>query len=98
MKNTLLPKFYAALVPVGEIGTVGGTTVLEDTAGGRIILRDRPEDGADHASTARLAMLPGAVPAGSALFGLMFYDEGDRSLCLHPCSVVTPDQIIRLQF
>jgi hypothetical protein len=98
IKNTLAPKFLAALVPVGALGKVGEAFVLEDPAGGRIVLRDRPEDGADHASTARLAMLPGAVPAGSALFGLMFYDEGDRSLCLHPYSVVTPDQIIRLQF
>ena len=98
IKNTLAPKFLAVLVPVGALGKVGETFVLEDPAGDRIVLRDRPEDGPDHASTARLAMLPGAVPAGSALFGLMFYDEGDRSLCLHPYSVVTPDQIIRLQF
>ena len=98
IKNTLAPKFLAVLVPVGQLGKVGEAFVLEDPAGARIVLRDRPEDGADHASTARLAMLPGAVPAGSALFGLMFYDEGDRSLCLHPYSVVTPDQIIRLQF
>ena len=98
IKNTLAPKFLAVLVPIGQLGKIGDAFVLEDPAGGRIVLRDRPEDGPDHASTARLAMLPGAVPAGSALFGLMFYDEGDRSLCLHPYSVVTPDQIIRLQF
>ena len=98
IKNTLAPKFLAVLVPVGALGKVGEDFVLEDPAGDRVVLRDRPEDGPDHASTARLAMLPGAVPAGSALFGLMFYDEGDRSLCLHPYSVVTPDQIIRLQF
>ena len=98
IKNTLAPKFLAVLVPIGQLGKIGDAFVLEDPAGGRIVLRDRSEDGADHASTARLAMLPGAVPAGSALFGLMFYDEGDRSLCLHPYSVVTPDQIIRLQF
>lgn len=98
IKNTLAPKFLAVLVPIGQLGKIGDAFVLEDPAGARIVLRDRPEDGADHASTARLAMLPGAVPAGSALFGLMFYNEGDRSLCLHPYSVVTPDQIIRLQF
>lgn len=98
MKNTLLPKFYAALVPVGEIGTVGGTTVLEDTAGGRIILRDRPEDGADHACTGRLAMLPEGVPAGSALFGLIFYDNADRTICLHPYSLVTRANTIRLLY
>ena len=72
--------------------------MLEDPAGARIVLRDRAEDGADHASTARLDMLPEPVPAGSALFGLMFYDEADKSICLHPYSVVTPARVIRLQY
>ena len=98
IKNTLAPKFLAVLVPIGRLGKVGEDFVLEDFAGTRIVLRDRPEDGSDHASTARLTMLPEELPAGSALFGLMFYDERDRSLCLHPCSVVTQDKIIRLLF
>ena len=98
IKNTLAPKFLAVLVPVGALGKVGEDFVLEDPAGDRIVLRDRPEDGPDHASTARLAMLPEALPAGSALFGLMFYHEGDRSLCLHPYSVVTPEKVIRLLY
>ena len=98
IKNTLAPKFLAVLVPVGALGKVGETFVLEDPAGDRIVLRDRPEDGPGHACTARLAMLPEEVPAGSALFGLMFYHEGDRSLCLHPYSVVTPEKIIRLLY
>ena len=98
IKNTLAPKFLAVLVPVGALGKVGEDFVLEDPAGDRVVLRDRPEDGPDHASTARLAMLPEALPAGSALFGLMFYHEGDRSLCLHPYSVVTPEKVIRLLY
>ena len=98
IKNTLLPKYMAVLVPIGQVGTIGETFVLEDPKGGRIVLRDRREDGADHASTARLTMLPEAVPAGSALFGLMFYDEADKTICLHPYSVVTPEQIIRLLY
>ena len=97
-KNTLLPKFAPMLLPVGRVGTVGDAFVLEDPAGGRIVLRDRPEDGADHASTARLTILPEKIPAGSALFGLLFYDETDRTICLHPYSVVTPEHIIRLQY
>ena len=71
---------------------------LEDPAGDRIVLRDRPEDGPSHASTGRLAFLPEEVPAGSALFGLMFYDGRDKALCLHPYSVITPDEILRLQY
>lgn len=98
MKNTLLPKFAAVLVPIGAVGTVGESFVLEDPKGGRIVLRDRLEDGLDHASTGRLAMLPEAIPAGSALFGLLFYDEADKTICLHPYSVVTRERIIRLQY
>ena len=98
IKNTLAPKFLAVLVPAGRLGKVGEELVLEDPTGGRVVLRDRPEDGADHACMARLEMLPRPVPAGSALFGLMFYDETDRSLCLHPYSIVTPGEIVRLMY
>ena len=97
-KNTLLPKFAPALLPVGRVGTIGDAFVLEDPKGNSIVLRDRREDGPDHASTARLAMLPEKIPAGSALFGLMFYDGADRTVCLHPYSLVTPERIIRLQY
>jgi len=96
MKNTLLPKYIPALLPVGQIGTVGGDLVLEDRLGNRILLRDRREDGADHASAERLASL--SLPKGSALFGLVFYDEADRRICLHPYSAATPEQIVRFQY
>ena len=98
IKNTLAPKFLAVLLPIGTLGKVGDGFVLEDGTGARLALRDRPEDSADHACVERLGMLPRAVPAGSALFGLMFYDGRDKALCLHPYSVVTPDEIIRLQY
>ena len=98
IKNTLLPKFLPVLVPVGRVGAVEGAFVLEDPAGGRVVLRDRPEDGAGHASTARLSSIPGGIGQGDALFGLLFYDHGDRSLCLHPYSVVTPARVIRLHY
>ena len=98
IKNTLLPKFLPVLVPVGRVGAVDGTFVLEDPAGGRVVLRDRREDGPGHASTVRVAALPGGLGQGDALFGLMFYDGADRSLCLHPYSAVTRSRIIRLQY
>lgn len=98
IKNTLAPKFLAALLPIGQLGKIGEEYVLEDPAGERIALRDRPEDGSGHACTQRLGMLPKRLSAGSALFGLMFYDGRDRSLCLHPYSVVTPKNVIRLQY
>ena len=96
IKNTLAPKFLGVLLPIGRLGTIGDSFVLEDPAGDRIVLRDRP--GSVASCTVRLAALPREVPAGSALFGLMFYDEGDRSLCLHPYSVVTRSEILRLEY
>lgn len=98
MKNTLLPKFIPSLIPIGQIGIVGDATVLEDPAGNRIVLRDRREDGVDHASVHRLEALPMELPAGSAIFGLVFYDAADHRICLHPYSIVTPDRMIRLQY
>ena len=93
IKNTLLPKFLAVLVPIGRLGAVGEAFVLEDPKGARIVLRDRP---GEDPCAARLSMLE--LPAGSALFGLMYYHEGDRSLCLHPFSLVTPAEVVRLQY
>lgn len=98
MKNTLLPKYIPALTPVGQIGIVGESTVLEDPAGNRIVLRDRREDGADHGSVHRLQALPMDLTGGSAIFGLVFYDSADHRICLHPYSIITPDRIIRLQY
>lgn len=98
MKNTLLPKFLPAMLSIGRIGTVGDALVLEDPTGERIVLRDRREDGADHASVTRLRQYPGEIPVGSGLFGLVFYDGTDRRICFHPYSVVTSDGIIRLQY
>ena len=98
IKNTLAPKFLAVLLPAGKLGRIGDEYVLEDPQGGRIALRDRPEDGPGHACVERLGMLPREIPAGSALFGLMFYDGRDKALCLHPYSVITPDEILRLQY
>lgn len=98
IKNALAPKFLAVLVPVGRLGKIGAEFVLEDPNGNRILLRNRPEDGSDHACVERLDMLPRELPAGGALFGLMFYDGRDKALCLHPYSVVTPEEIIRLQY
>lgn len=97
-KNTLLPKFMPALVPIGALGRVENTIVMEDSAGARLELRDRREDGAEHASVERLLSLPVIPEAGDALFGLVFYDETDKHICLHPYSVITANEIFRLQY
>ena len=98
MKNTLLPKFIPALIPVGNIGWVGDTLVLEDPAGSRMVLRDRREDGIDHGTVDRLIKLPYEITDGCAVFGLVFYDGQDRRICLHPYSLVTPEGVIRLLY
>lgn len=98
MKNTLLPKFIPALIPVGKLGRAEDTFVLEDPAGNRIVLRDRKEDGQDHNCVDMLKRLPYEISAGSAIFGMVFYDASDRRICLHPYSFVTPDAVIRLLY
>ena len=94
----LLPAYVPALVRVGTVGYAERTLVLADGEGGRIALRDRREDGEDHASVFRLTALPRPPEAGDALFGLIFYDETDGKYCLHPYSVVRADGVVRLQF
>lgn len=98
MKNTLLPKYIPAMIPVGRVGRVEDALVLEDPAGNRILMRDRYEEGTDHGTVGKLSVLSTTIPEGSTLFGLVFYDETDHRICLHPYSVVTPEQIIRLQY
>lgn len=98
MKNTLLPKFIPALIRVGKLGSMEGTFVLEDPAGERIVLRNRPEDGEDHGTLERLVNLPCTVDTQSAVFGLVFYDSRDHRICLHPYTLVTTDAVIRLLY
>ncbi len=99
IKNTLSPKYAGVLLPYARLCRAGGETVLEDPAGARIVLRDREEDGNDHRTTARLAMLPDAAMLENQLmFGLLFYDETDRRICVHPYSLLTENQIVRLQY
>ena len=98
MKNTLLPKFIPAMIPVGKLGRAEDAVVLEDPSGSRIVLRDRREDGQDHNCVDGLKNLPCKIPVGSAIFGLVFYDAADRRICLHPYSLVTQDAVIRMLF
>ena len=98
LKNPLSPPAVPVLITVGAIGTVNRSPVLADREGTRIALRDHGKDGADLASTSRLFSLPVLPAEGNALFGLMFYDEDARQLALHPYSLVTENDIIRLQY
>lgn len=98
IKNTLSPKYAAMLLPFSQIGTCGGQAVLEDASGGRILLRDMPGDPSLR-SLYRIFMLPDAgILKDNCLFGILFFDESDRRICIQPYSIVTKDDIIRLQY
>lgn len=98
LENPLLADTVPVLIRVGTLGIVDGRFVLEDAIGGRIVLRDRSDDSSTPASVRRLAALPEAAAEGDALFGLLYCDDADGRLCLHPYSLITADRIIRLQF
>ncbi|NCE64773.1 SWIM zinc finger family protein [Pseudoflavonifractor sp. 524-17] len=99
IKNTLSPKYAGVLIPYARIGAVDGEAVLEDPAGQRIVLMDQPEAGEDHRCVHRLALLPdGGMLEDGVVFGVMFYDAVQRTLCLHPYSLITGTQIVRLQY
>lgn len=97
-KNTLAEKYRPALLSVSALGCVGDTPVLADAAGSRIVLQNRPQDGADHAAVETLRHLPLVPGAPCAVFGLLFCDEAAHAVCFHPYSVVTPERVIRLLY
>lgn len=99
IKNTLAEKYLGVAVAYNRIGKVGDEMVLEDEKGQRIVLRNRPTEGEDHDSISKLFWLPnGEWLEHQVLFGLMFYDSTDGTICLHPYSILTNQQIIRLQY
>ena len=96
MKNTMLPKFIPAIIQVGRIGKTGNALVLEDPCGNRIQLRNRAEEGADHETLHHISAI--GESENCAVFGLVFYDEADNRICLHPYSLITAEKIIRLHY
>lgn len=98
LREPLLLGIVPTLLAVRSMGFVDGVPVLEDDEGTRIVLRDRSEDGSELASVWRLTALPTPPAEGDAIFGLIYYDEADHRLCLHPYSLVTANDIVRLQF
>ena len=92
-------KYAAALLAFQTIGRVGEQLVLQMEDGLSITLRDRREDGEDHASVGKLTYLAGMDQGQErVIFGLIYYDRAEASLCLHPYSLITKEQIIRLQY
>ena len=99
IKNTMSEKYVPVLLAFDVIGKVEDQFVLQMENGERIVLRDRAEDGSDHRSVYKLDWLMSSKwQRGQVMFGLMYYDGQDSSLCLHPYSLVTTEQIVRLQY
>lgn len=99
IKNTLSEKYVAIAVQYDSIGTIENETVLCDKNGEKIVLRDRKADGVDHQSVQKLHHLPnGDLLKNQVMFGLMFYDTTDARICMHPYSIISDKQIIRLQY
>lgn len=99
IKNTMSEKYVPVLLAFDTIGKVDDQFVLQMANGERMVLRDRAADGSDHNSVYKLDWLVSSKwRQGQVMFGLMHYDGQDASLCLHPYSLVTDEQIIRLQY
>lgn len=101
IKNTLSDDFCGMLITFSQIGRAGEDgecVVMEDAAGGRIELRDRTCRGWEPC-VQQLGLLPDrTLLKNQVMFGLLYYDETDRKICLHPRSIVTEKEIVRLMY
>ena len=99
IKNTLSEKYVAVAIKYKSIGKIENKTVLCDEKGEKIILRDRKADGEEHFSVDKLNYIPNNdLFKNQVMFGLMFYDSTDSKICMHPYSIISNKQIIRLQY
>ncbi len=100
IKNVLSEGFSPVLVSFAQIGMVdlGDKKVfaLVDQAGDRIRLKSLPNW---RDTTSMLPVIPDRtfLEHGVA-FGLMYYDAGDRNMCLYPLSIVKETGILRLLY
>lgn len=64
--------------------------------GDTIELKDRP---GDTPSADRLDILPDSRMAeDQVMFGVLWYDTGRHKICMHPYSIITEDEILRLLY
>ena len=103
LKNTLSDGRFGCLVSYDGLGTVGtegvkgeqreyimycGTSTIE--------LKDRP---GDRPSVCRLDILPDRQMAGNqVMFGVLWYDRSRHRICLHPYSIITAKEVVRLLY
>ncbi len=85
------------LAPVERVGTNGDEIVIEDKAGACIALRDHPEYD-EHPTAGLLRALSREQLTRQVMLLRFHHDLDARRLTAKPVSVITDDQIIRLEF
>jgi len=105
LKNTLSDDFCAVLLAFSRIGRIpeegkegAWRYAAEDRAGNRIELRDRKGEGWEPCTAVLDMISDSSLLQNQVLFGFLYYDEDDRSVCLHPRSIVTEKEIVRLLY
>lgn len=105
LKNTLSDDFCAILLAFSRIGRIpeegkegAWRYAAEDRAGNRIELRDRKGEGWESCTAVLDMVSDSSLLQNQVLFGFLYYDEDDRSICLHPRSIVTEKEIVRLLY
>ena len=100
LKNTLSEDVCAMLLSYAQIGIVKTNeayrVVMEDKEGKRIELRAREKK--ENKVEMLLKIPDRKVFENQAMFGLIYYDSADHSMCMEPFSVVTEQGIIRLLY
>lgn len=101
IKNILSEDFCGMMIAYKQIGMVKleekSCMVMEDVAGKRLELRGRNQE--EELCVEMLKTIPDrGVFKDQVLFGLVYYDAKDHSMCMAPLSVVTDQGIIRLLY
>ncbi len=82
------------LIPFSEIYRIEEDLVLEDGKGNNIVLRDMMWN-----NDKKLEWLPNkAWLENQVMFGVLRYDYADGRIYMQPYSIVTENEIIRLQY
>ena len=101
IKNILSEDSCGMMIAYKRVGMVRTeakiSMVMEDASGKRIMLRGRNEE--ENICVEMLKKIPDRrLLNDQALFGLVYYDAKDHSMCMAPLSVVTDQGIIRLLY
>ena len=103
LKNTLSDGRFGCLVSYDGLGSVSTEGVegerreyIMSCGGSTIELKDRP---GDMPSVSRLDILPDRQMAeNQVMFGVLWYDRGRHRICLHPYSIITEKEVVRLLY